>query len=145
MVALGTRCAKNERIVDLVFRAPKADRQHSHVMSRRLRRLTEVQVRELAEAREAGMEINDLAERFGIDRSTVITHLRRAGVPGRKRQGRSLDPCGLLAAGELYAQGASLVEVGVAFDVDRRYLRKVLPEAGFALRPAGRQPGRGSC
>ncbi len=101
--------------------------------------LSPEQVDALVAAREAGAEINHLAAEFGVHRATVINHLNRAGVPGRKRQGRTLSPDQVRAAGELYASGVSLIEVGERFDVDRRYLRKVLPVAGFELRSPGRQ------
>lgn len=104
-----------------------------------MRRLTEAQISQLVADREAGTEIKDLASRYNIDRSTVINHLHRAGVPGRRRQGRSLSPDQLQAAGELYVSGLNLIEVGERFDVDRRYLRRVLPGAGFLLRSPGRQ------
>ena len=104
-----------------------------------MRRLTEDQVDFLVAEREAGAEINELAERYEVDRTTVISHLRRHGVLGRRRQGRTLDPGCLLAAGELYSSGANLIEVGEQFDVDRRYLRMVLPAAGYELRRPGRR------
>jgi hypothetical protein len=104
-----------------------------------MRRLTETQVSQLVADRQAGAEIKDLAALYSIDRSTVINHLHRAGVPGRRRQGRSLSPDHLQAAGELYVSGLNLIEVGERFNVDRRYLRKELPGAGFLLRPPGRQ------
>jgi transposase len=89
--------------------------------------------------RETGSEINDLAEHFGIHRSTVIAHLNRQGVEGRRRQGRALSDERLHQAGEFYVAGHSLIETGDRFDVDRRYLRKALPAAGFELRRPGRQ------
>ena len=104
-----------------------------------MRRLSDDQAAQLAADREAGTEIKDLAKRYNIDRSTVINHLHRAGVPSRRRQGRTLSPDQLQAAGELYASGLNLIEVGGRFDVDRRYLGKALPAAGFQLRPPGRQ------
>ena len=107
-----------------------------------MRRLTDAQAAQLAADREAGVEIKDLAVRYNVDRSTVINHLHRAGVPGRRRQGRTLSPEQLQAAGELYVSGLNLIEVGEQFDVDRRYLRKALPQAGFVLRPPGRQAAR---
>lgn len=144
LVALGTQCAKIAALCDQVVREPGHLRQPSGSPRRRLRRLSEDQVIQLALNREAGAEIKELAERYGIDRSTVITHLHRAGVPGRRRQGRTLSADQVQAAGRLYASGVNLIEVGEAFDVDRRYLRKTLPAAGFALRPPGRQGGRES-
>lgn len=115
--------------------------QESRQIPRRMPQLTKEQVARLVAAREVGAEINQLATEFGVHRATVINHLHRAGVPGRKRQGRTLGPDQVRAAGELYASGVSLIEVGEQFDVDRRHLRKVLPENGFELRPPGRQSG----
>ena len=106
------------------------------------RRLGPDEVAALAEARQEGAEINELAERFGVHRATVIAHLERAGVAGRRRQGRTLSPEQVQEAGQLYVSGLSLIEVGERFDVDRRYLRRALPSAGFALRPPGRRAGR---
>ena len=104
-----------------------------------MRRLTADQVAQLTADRLAGNEINELADRYGIDRATVIRHLHRAGVPGRRRQGRTLDRERLQAAGEMYVAGNSVTAVAERFDVDRRYLRLALPAAGFELRPPGRQ------
>jgi hypothetical protein len=106
---------------------------------RRQRRLDREQVAQMAAERRAGAEIDDLAESFGVHRATVINHLHRAGVEGHRYTGRTLSPVQIHDAGELYGSGLSLVEVGAEFDVDRRYLRRVLPAAGFRLRPAGRQ------
>lgn len=140
MVALARQCANNARLSDQALSEPGDPREPSGSPRRRLRRLPDEQVAQLAAERETGAEIKDLAERYRIDRSTVIAHLHRAGVPGRRRQGRSLSPDQVQAAGELYASGVNLLDVAAQFDVDRRYLRRVLPEAGFVLRPPGRQP-----
>ena len=107
-----------------------------------MRRLSEDQVAALVAEREAGAEINDLAARFGVDRTTVMAHLRRAGAGQRRRPGRRLSPDQVQAAGKLYESGVNLLEVASAFDVDRRYLRVVLPAAGFVLRASGRQAAR---
>jgi transposase-like protein len=105
------------------------------------RQLSPEDVARLVAEREAGAEINNLAEQFGVHRATVINQLQRAGVDGRRHAGRTLSPLDLQRAGQLYASGRSLIEVGERFNVDRRYLRRELPEAGFDLRRAGRQPG----
>lgn len=140
LVGVATRCAKNTQLVDLVASAPSEIRRPSGGPTRtRARRLTADQVAQLATNRLAGSEINELADQCGIDRTTVIRHLQRAGVPGRRRQGRTLDRKQLQAAGEMYVAGHSVAAVAEQFDVDRRYLRKVLPEAGFPLRSPGRQ------
>jgi transposase len=93
----------------------------------------------LAALRRDGWEIDALAERFGIGRSTVMDHLKRAGVPRRRWQGRTLSPDQLEEAGRLYETGLNLIAVAEQFDVDRRYLRRALPEAGFTIRRAGQQ------
>jgi hypothetical protein len=85
-----------------------------------------------------------LAERFGIGRNTVMAHLEREGVPGRRWPGRALNPEQLEAAGQLYETGLNLIAVVEQFNVDRRYLRKALPAAGFMLRRPGQQKRRRS-
>lgn len=122
LVAQATQCANNSRSSDQVLSAPMQPREPSRSPRRRLLRLSAEQVTQLAADREAGAEINDLAERYGIDRSTVIAHLHRAGVPGRRRQGRTLGAERIQEAGSLYASGVNLLDVAAQFDVDRRYL-----------------------
>ena len=107
--------------------------------SRRQRRLTELQIEELVSSRLQGEEIDLIAERFGVHRNTVMAHLARRSVPGRRWPGRVLTSDELALAGELYQSGASLLVVGEHFGVDRRYLRRVLPELGFAIRRPGQQ------
>jgi hypothetical protein len=51
-----------------------------------LRRLSPVEVSELVRAYQEGTRINDLASRFIIHRTTVISHVRRAGVVLRSRR-----------------------------------------------------------
>lgn len=106
--------------------------------TKRQRRLTGREVEELVVARRSGAQIDDLAEQFRIHRATIINHLERQGVAQRRWPGRMLSPERLQAAGELYATGLSLVAVGERFDVDKRYLRKALPEVGYEIRPPGR-------
>jgi hypothetical protein len=111
---------------------------------RNQRKLDPEAVQALVSARTNGAEIDDLAERFGIGRNTVMAHLEREGVPGRRWPGRTLSPEQLEAAGQLYETGVNLIVVGEQFGVDRRYLRKALPAAGFRLRRAGQQKRQSS-
>jgi hypothetical protein len=97
------------------------------------------EIHALVSARIEGEEIDVLAEQFGIGRNTVMQHLEREGVPGRRWPGRTLTPEQLEVAGQLYETGVNLIAVGKQFDVDRRYLRKALPPAGFMLRKPGQQ------
>lgn len=101
--------------------------------------MTPDEVSDLVVLRQNGCEIDALAERFGIGRSTVMEHLKRAGMPGRRWQGRTLSPEQLEEAGQVYATGLNLIAVAEQFGVDRRYLRRAFPEVGFTLRRAGQQ------
>jgi predicted DNA-binding protein (UPF0251 family) len=105
----------------------------------RQRRLSPDEVLELIRLRETDTEIEVLAEQFGIHRTTVMALLQRSGVPGRRTGHQDLSTVRLAAAGQLYATGATLAAVGEQFGVSRSYLRDALPEAGFAIRPSGRQ------
>jgi DNA-directed RNA polymerase specialized sigma24 family protein len=53
------------------------------------RRLRPQEVAELVAAYETGATTRELADRFGIHRNTVSTHLERADVPTRTRRGLS--------------------------------------------------------
>jgi hypothetical protein len=97
------------------------------------------EVAALASARLDGTQIRELARRFRVDRSTVEKHLRRHAVPKRRYGGRTLRPEQLLQAGDLYRSGLSLAAVGLRLGVDRRYLSRVLPDAGFVIRRPGQQ------
>jgi DNA invertase Pin-like site-specific DNA recombinase len=96
-------------------------------------------VNELVRLRSEGTEINQLAGQFGINRDTVMRRLQKERVPQQRWQGRTLDPERLEEAGQLYASGLSAIVVAEKFGVDRRYVRRVLPAAGFPLRPPGRR------
>jgi transposase len=108
-------------------------------LRRNQRKLRSEEIQALVAARIEGAEIDALAERFGIGRNTVMAHLEREGVPGRRWPGRTLTPEQLEAAGRLYETGVNLIAVGEQFGVDRRYLRKALPAGGFTLRKPGQQ------
>lgn len=140
MVALARQCAKNSSqatdLPDAVPLPPPPPR----VTSTPLHRLSPEQITELIEARTAGGQINDLAARFGIHRSTVIAHLNSAGVPGQRYRGKTLTPDQVTGAAALYESGLSLSAVGERFDVDKRQVAKALRGAGVRLRPPGRQP-----
>ena len=106
---------------------------------RRLRRLSKAEVSELVSSRQAGEQIDVLAERFGIGRNTVMAHLHRERVPGRRWHGHTLPDDQLAEAGRLYETGLNLIAVAQQFGVDRRYLRQALPGAGFTIRRGGQQ------
>jgi DNA invertase Pin-like site-specific DNA recombinase len=94
-------------------------------------RLTTEQVSELISRHERGEPIDELAVGFGIHRTTVMTHLSRAGA--ERRSGvvqRHLDE-----ARVLYAAGSSLARVAEHFGVDSETVRRAFKDAGIVLRP----------
>src|SRR5262249_43349358 len=94
-------------------------------------RLTQEQVSELITMHEHGVPIDELASVFGVHRTTVMTHLGRAGV--ERRTGlidRHLDE-----ARNLYESGSSLARVAEHFGVDGETVRRAFRNAGIALRP----------
>jgi hypothetical protein len=103
------------------------------------RKLVQDEVQALVAARNQGAEIDHLAEHFGIARNTVMAHLERQGVPGRRWPGRTLTGERLEQAGRLYESGVNLIAVGAQFGVDRRYLSKALRAAGVTIRSRGQQ------
>ena len=87
---------------------------------------------ELIAAYQAGSPCGDLAERFGINESTVFAHLKRRGVerwPFRKLRGEQLD-----RAKELYVAGLSLRSVASELGVSRQTIRSGLVSGGVELR-----------
>jgi hypothetical protein len=106
---------------------------------RRQKRLTPDEVRELVALRVLGAEINELAEQFSIDRNTVMAHLVREGVPGRRWPGRTLNDEQLEGAGRRYESGLRLELVAERFNVRRHYLSDALRTAGFTIRRPGKQ------
>ena len=80
---------------------------------------------------ERGRPIDKLASVFDVHRTTVMTHLDRAGV--ERRTGvidRHLDE-----ARDLYESGSSLARVAERFGVDGETVRQAFKNAGISLRP----------
>jgi transposase-like protein len=92
--------------------------------------LTQVQVSELVAKHERGVAINEIAATFGIHRTTVMTHLDRAGV--QRRTGRMQRSLG--EARSMYESGASLSCVAKQFGVDAETVRRAFKSAGTSLR-----------
>ncbi len=101
-------------------------------LRRRQRRLLPAQVAELTTAYESGAAINDLAERFGIRRSTVLEHLNRSEP--RRRRYPALEEHEVEVATQLYSSGLSLRNVGIALGVHASTVRLSLRRAGVPLR-----------
>jgi hypothetical protein len=97
------------------------------------RRLVPGEVEDLVRAYGDGETIAAVAIRLQVSRTTVINHLRRAGVETRyKRLEGHLDE-----AERLYLAGWSLVRVAAHFEVSARTVLNAFNRAGVAVRPVG--------
>lgn len=81
----------------------------------------------------AGMRVKALAERYGIHRATVFSHLRRRNVPSsRPRLGIDEKAEAL----RLTRAGVSMRAIGRRMGVDRKAVRAALVEAGLIVDEA---------
>jgi lambda repressor-like predicted transcriptional regulator len=96
--------------------------------------LTVTQRSEIVQRYEAGESAAALAREFGVDRQTLVNHLKRAGVEVRYR---IVDQIDVAEAQELYASGLSLAGVGERFGVSARSVLNAFRTAGFVTRPVG--------
>ncbi|KOX19133.1 hypothetical protein ADL05_06065 [Nocardiopsis sp. NRRL B-16309] len=94
------------------------------------KRLKPHEVDELIATYQAGTNVYKLGERFGINRQTVSTILKRHGVQIRKR---SLTEEEIDEAVQFYGQGWSLTRIGQHFGVDSRTVRSRLLERGVRI------------
>ena len=99
-------------------------------------RLGPDEVVELVAVYRQGIPVEDLAVSFRINRTTVLGHIRRHGVPKRDR--RALRGDDVERAVELYAEGGSAEWVAEELQVAPSTVRRTLKDAGVTLRPKGR-------
>lgn len=69
-----------------------------------------------------------------MNRTTIITHLDRAGIE-RRRVARKMTDDSVARAASLYRRGASLAVVATEFDVHARTLAREFRQAGVSIRP----------
>jgi hypothetical protein len=101
------------------------------------RRLVPDEVAELVAAYRRGVSVDALAASFRVNRTTVLGHVRRHGVPKRDR--RALQGDEVDRAAQLYAGGQSADWVAAQLGVAASTVRRALKDAGMTLRPAGRR------
>ena len=111
--------------------SPTRQRQH---------RLNPDEIAQLVAQYQAGCDMNTLAAEWGVHRTTVAGHVRRADVPLR-RQG--LTPEQLSEATQLYAAGWSCQRLADLFTCDDETVRRGLRSMGVRLRRPWIRP-RGS-
>ncbi len=91
------------------------------------RRLSDAEIGDLCRLYSEGRSIDALARQFEVNRTTIITHLDRAGIE-RRRVARMMTDNSVAMAATRYGQGASLAVVAQEFDVHGRTLApEVLP------------------
>ena len=116
-----------------VSTTPPVPRSLDRALQRQVR-LSDKQVAELIAQYEAGHSVRQLGAQFGINRETVLEHLKRAGVP-RRPNVRKMSDAQVVRAVELYANNLSLAKVAVQFDVNAATIRREFAVAGIAIRP----------
>ena len=89
--------------------------------------LTAIQVDRLIDDYLAGISVGQLAQQYGVHRSTVSAHLTRRGVVRRLS---GLDDHDAAEAVLLHRTGASMRAISRALGVDRRQVRVSLAAAG---------------
>jgi DNA-binding CsgD family transcriptional regulator len=97
-------------------------------------RLAEDQVKQLIDQHGLGLTVRQLASQFGINRETVLEHLKRAGVP-RRPNVRKMTDAQVVEAGRIYRDGVSLLHTAERFGVSERTIRTELARAGEPIRP----------
>ena len=102
-------------------------------------RLGPGEVADLVAAYRTGVPVEELAASFRVNRTTVLGHVRRHGVPKRDRRALKGDEVDRAVA--LYARGQSADVVAAQLGVAASTVRRALNDAGVALRPGG-QPRR---
>jgi len=98
------------------------------------RRLSDHDVDVLCSAYRDGSSIDSLAERLGVNRTTIINHLDRRCVERRKSV-RKMTDRSVRQAARRYEAGESLKGVAARFDVDARTLAREFEGAGIKIRP----------
>jgi DNA-binding transcriptional regulator LsrR (DeoR family) len=76
--------------------------------------------------------MKDLAAEFGIDRRTVSTHLRQAGIGTREAASTRIQ---MIEAAQLYEADWSSGRLAERFGVSADKVPKMLRRAGVAIRP----------
>ena len=135
LVALTRRTANNAPVVT-AGPVLAGEEVSSPTGRRRNVRLSSEQVVRLLERYQAEqVPVRVLAEEFGIDRSTLLLHVQRAGLP-RRNESTFWDEATLTRAIEMYEGGALCREIGLESGVSKSTVARRLQRAGVSLRGA---------
>lgn len=97
-------------------------------------RLSDRQIAEVVSLYQQGQTLSQVAEAFGVHKTTISDHLKRRGVSTRVVQ-RRLSEADVAKAADLYATGQSLAKVGEQFGVYDSTIRHEFKKAGIPTRP----------
>ncbi len=119
-----------EAVLEMVPAEPKraklrTSRQAQH-------RLSVAEVDELVAKYRAGVEINELATQFDVNRDTVFSILKRRQVV---RRPRGCPPERVEEVVKAYETGSSLAVIGSELSVDPGTVARTLRSAGASIRP----------
>jgi DNA-binding CsgD family transcriptional regulator len=98
------------------------------------RRLTPAEIEALLAAYRGGASVPEVCLLLGINRTTVLAQLERAGVSRRPNTAK-LSGSRLTQAAQLYEAGLSLASVGQRLEVNAATVRTALAKTGVAIRP----------
>lgn len=90
----------------------------------------------------AGISVKARAERYGIHRATVLSHLRRRNVRSRRPGLRIHEKAEAVC---LARTGASIRAIGRRMGVGRKVVRAALAEADLTVDDAAPSPGMRLC
>lgn len=105
------------------------------------RRLSDADVDELCDAYLDGSSIDSLAAGFGVNRTTIISHLDRRGIARRKSVRKMTDRM-VEEAAIHYESGEPLKTVAARFGVDARTLAREFRRSGHPTRVRNGWPVR---
>ena len=95
------------------------------------RRLLPAEIVELVAHYQTGPKVNDLAARYGINRSTVIADINRTRV---RRHCPALASEEIAEAAEIYRSGRSLAAIGRQLGVNASTVRTAQVRVGVVMR-----------
>jgi transposase len=125
--------ARLEALVHVRIKAKSSPRHRERLANRQSQiRLGPRQANALAAAYRDGKTIKELAQRYGVHRTTVSALLRLFDVEIRQR---GLSANEVTAAARLYVQGWSLARLGSKYGVDSTTVWRALRAAGVVMRP----------
>ena len=125
-----------QRLLDAAFSGNIEDRESPRRSPslQRQRRLSVQEASQLAGRYQGGATVKELAQVFGIHRTTVLALLKRQDV-GRRASVRRLTDADVANAACHYKQGMSLKVVGAMFGVNAETLRREFRKANLPVRP----------